>query len=162
MSVIAAFELDDVFALCIAARQTNCRHGRFRARTDEANFLHVRESGNYQLGKIGFGGSGGPEAGAVAGRLDHGFDHRGLGVAEDERAPGADVVDIFVAVGVPNVRALAAHDVERVAAYTAESADRRIYASGNQFFSALLEFARLFGLAGHRSSFLRGSGHSLR
>jgi len=75
-------------------------------------------------------------------------------VAEDERAPGADVVDIFVAVGVPNVRALAAHDVERVAAYTAESADRRIYAPGINFSArcwSLRDCSVLRGIVPHSS-----------
>ncbi len=152
VSVIAAFKLHDVFALRIRARQANGRHGRFGARTDEANFLHVRKSGNYQLGEIRFGGSGRSEAGAIARRRDHGLDDGGRGVPENERTPGADVVHILVAVGIPNVRTLAAHDVQRVAAHRAKSAHRGVHASGNQLFGAFLQLAGLFCLAGHHSS----------
>ena len=60
----------------------------------------------HQLRQIGFGRRGGAEAGAVAGRRDDRFHHGGCGVAEDQRAPGADVVDVLVAVGIPDARAL--------------------------------------------------------
>ena len=74
--------------------------------------------------KLGFGGSGSAEAGAVARGLDDGLDDFGGGVAEDERSPGADVVDVAVAVGVPNVCAQAADQKGRIAADRTKGADR--------------------------------------
>ena len=56
----------------------------------------------------------------------------GFGVAENQRAPGPDIVDVFVAVGVPDVRTESA-DQERSFAFDGfERADRGIDAAGNQ------------------------------
>ena len=65
MAVVAAFKFHDVLALGESAGEANGGHGRFRAGADEADLLHVRESGYDQLGEIGFGGRGRSEAGAV-------------------------------------------------------------------------------------------------
>ena len=55
-------------------------------------------------------------AGPALGRLDDRGDHVGVGVAEDQRAPGADPVDVAVAVDVDQLEALAALDEDRVVA----------------------------------------------
>ncbi len=57
-----------------------------------------------------------PVAGAARRGLVDGRDHIGVGVAEDKRAPGADPVDVAVAVGVDQLAALAAIDEDRLAA----------------------------------------------
>ena len=73
------------------------------------------------------------EAGAVfGGGLDGGNDFR-MRVAENGRSPGADVVDVFVAIHVPDARALGFVDEERLAADGAEGADGRVHAAGNVF-----------------------------
>ena len=131
MSVIAAFKFNNVLALGVGPCEADGCHGRFRARTDEANFLHVRKSGDDQFREIGFGGSGRAEAGAVAGRGNNSFDHGGGGVAQDQRSPGADVVHVLVAVGVPDVGALAAHDVNRIAAHGAEGPHGGVHSARN-------------------------------
>ena len=51
----------------------------------------------------------------VCGRLLHGLDDLGVGVAEDERPPGHDPVDVAAALRVLDVRALAAAREERLA-----------------------------------------------
>ncbi len=147
MTVIAAFELDDVFAFCISARQADCGHGRFRARADEANFLHVREGGQHQFCKISFRRSRCSEAGSVARCADDGVEDIRLGMAENKRSPGSDVVDVFVFVRVPDVRTFAAHDEWRVATHGSKRAHRRIHAARDHAFGALLQASRLFRLA---------------
>ena len=54
------------------------------------------------------------------------------GVAEDVRAPGADVVDVGLAIDVLDAAALGAADEERLAADVAEGADRGVDAAGDQ------------------------------
>ena len=61
-----------------------------------------------------------PEAAASAMAVEH----HGRRVAEDQRPPGADVVDVLVAVDVPDAAALAAGHERRLAADGAEGADR--------------------------------------
>ena len=87
MAVIATFELHDDLAAGGGAGEADRGHRRFRARADEAHLLDRREGFDDELCEIGFGGSGGAEAGAVARGLDDGLDDFGIGVAEDERTP---------------------------------------------------------------------------
>ena len=52
-------------------------------------------------------------------------------MAENGRPPGADVINQFVAVHVPHMRALGAIHEKRLAADGAKRADGRIDAAGN-------------------------------
>ena len=58
--------------------------------------------------------------------------HVRVGVAEDQRPPGADVVDVAVAVDVVEIGALAALDEQRLPAHRAEGAHGRIDAAREQ------------------------------
>ena len=69
---------------------------------------------------------------AVGGGFDGGNDFR-MRVAENGRAPGADVINQFIAVHVPDVRAFGPVDEKRLAADGAERAHGRIDAAGNVF-----------------------------
>jgi hypothetical protein len=68
-----------------------------------------------------------PSSAAAAHRLD---DLR-MGVAEDHRAPGADVVDVAAAVLAPDVGARRLADEHRIAADGAECAHGRVDAAGD-------------------------------
>jgi len=54
-------------------------------------------------------------------------------VAENRRAPGADVINQFIAIHVPDFGAARPVDEKRIAAHRAEGAHRRIDAAGNVF-----------------------------
>ena len=55
-----------------------------------------------------------------------------MGVAEDQGAPGADEVQVLVAVGVPDAGALAAGDEGRLATHGAKGADGAVHAAGHE------------------------------
>ena len=61
---------------------------------------------------------------------------------ENRRSPGADVIDVFVAIDVPDVRAFRALDEKRLAPDRAKGAHRGIHAAGN----SLLRFGEKFEL----------------
>jgi len=65
---------------------------------------------------------GAPKEKPSSSGLLHRFDHGRMAVAQDHRAPGADVVDVALAVGVPEVGALGARDEARRAAHGLEGA----------------------------------------
>jgi len=65
----------------------------------------------------------------------------GIGVAQENGAPGADVVEELVAVGVIEVRTFAALDDQRLAAYGAEGAHRAVDAADEEFCGAVEDFA---------------------
>ena len=56
------------------------------------------------FGQLDLALGGRAEAEALEHGLLHRLDHRRVAVAQDHRAPGADVVDVALAVGVPEVR----------------------------------------------------------
>ena len=58
--------------------------------------------------------------------------HHGLGpMPQQQRPPGAHVIDVGIAVDVEDARAFAALDEPRRAAHAAKRAHRRIHAAGN-------------------------------
>src|SRR3989441_3591647 len=73
-------------------------------------------------------------------------------MAENEWPPRADVVNVLVAIRIPEVGAPPANHEWRVATYRAKGAHRRIHAPGNHLLGAFLQFARLLEFAGHGSS----------
>src|SRR4051812_27014606 len=108
MSVIAAFELHHVLALGVSAGEADRRHRRFRPGADETYFLHVRKRRENDFGEIGFRRSRGSETCALLRSLGDRFDDRRRGVAENLWTPGADVIDVLIAVRIPESRSLAA------------------------------------------------------
>ena len=133
VAVIAAVELDDFVAPREPARQPDGAHARLRAGIRHADFLHARHQFANQLRHRHFQRIGNAEARAVVGGgFDGGNDFR-MRVAENRRPPGADVINQFIAVHVPDVRAFGPVDKKRIAADGAERAHRRIHAAGNVF-----------------------------
>ena len=64
------------------------------------------------------------------------MDYDSRRMPENGRAPGTEVIDVFIAVDVPDFRAGGAFDEEWFAAETAEGADGRIDAAGDAIESA--------------------------
>ena len=110
VAVIAAFELDDEVAAGEAAGQADRGHGGFGAGVDQAHHFDGRDGIADGCGELDFGFGGRAETGADVERSVDGGEDLGMAVAEQQRAPGADVVDVLVAVDVEEVRAFAAGD----------------------------------------------------
>ena len=100
MAVVAAFKFHNDFAAGGGARQTNGGHGGFSAGADKAQLLNGRIAGDDALGEVGLRSGGGAKAGRVARGPLNGLDHRRKGMAQDHRSPGAEVVDVAVAIGI--------------------------------------------------------------
>ncbi|MNS62408.1 hypothetical protein D3C72_954670 [compost metagenome] len=137
MAVVAAFELDDGLAAGGAARQVQRAHRGFGARTHEAHHRHRRHEGQDGFGQLDLALG----RRAVREAFEHGFlhrlDHGGMAVAQDHRAPGADVVDVTLVVGVPEIGALCALDETGRAADGLEGAHGRVHAAGDHGAGAL-------------------------
>jgi hypothetical protein len=61
-------------------------------------------------------------------------------VAQQQRSPGAYIVDVLVAIGIEDVTALTALDEHWLAAHGAERSHRRIDAAGNLFHRSPEQF----------------------
>jgi predicted lipoprotein with Yx(FWY)xxD motif len=60
-----------------------------------------------------------------------------MGVAQNHRPPGSDVVDVFFPVGIPDMGASATLEKARRAAYGTKCADRGIDSAGDGALRAL-------------------------
>ena len=72
------------------------------------------------------------KAGAAPGRLADGLDHGRKRVAQNHWPPGAEAVQVAVAVRIPQVRAVGPLDKRRIAPDRAKRSHRRIHAPRQQ------------------------------
>ena len=129
MAVIAAFELDGQVAAGESPGYAQRAHGGFRAGIDQPDHLDGGNHLPHGFGEFDLLFGGRAEAGAARDGEVQGVEDDGMPVTQNQRSPGADVIDIFVAVGIENVGALAALDEGRSAAYAAIGADRGVDAA---------------------------------
>ena len=140
VAVVAAFELHDQAPASEAPRQADRRHGGFGARGHEPHEFERGHEAAEQFREfhLGFGRCAERQR-ARGGRLRR-FDHRGMRVPGEHRPPGADIVDIALAVRVPQVRPRGALEERRRAADGAKCAYRRVHPGGNARLRARVEF----------------------
>jgi hypothetical protein len=101
MAVIAAFELDDLATAGETARQSNGAHGGFGAGADQAYLFHAGHQSGYQFRHFQFQCRRGAERQTVgSGSLYRGNDFW-MCVPKYHWTPGADIVDIFLVILVP-------------------------------------------------------------
>src|SRR5262249_33715190 len=146
VSVVAPFKLDDVLAPGKSPSQTDGGHRSFSAGADESYLLDRGKCRDDLLCQLGFTRCARAEACAVAIGLGYSFDYSGMRVPQNQRPPGADIIDVLVVIDIPNPGAQAAHDVGRLTADGAERPHRRIHAAGNDLAGTLVQFLTL-GLA---------------
>ena len=88
----------------VGARKAQREMRRLRARRREAHALGARDQPLHQLGPAHLELVRGAPMGALRHLLLHRLDHGRMGVAEQQRAVAAEIVDILVAVDVPFAR----------------------------------------------------------
>ncbi len=131
MAVIAALKFNGDVTAGKAARDAQGAHRSFGAGIDEPNHLNGRDEIANEFGELDFAFGGRAKASADFERQFDGLDDGGMTVSQEQRAPGTDVVDELVAIGVPEPGSLAACDEGGRSADAAVSADGRIDAAGN-------------------------------
>ncbi|MCY1534316.1 hypothetical protein D9M68_696840 [compost metagenome] len=137
MAVVAAFELDDLLASGRAARQADRAHAGFGARTHQAHHVDAGHQLDDLFGQLHLTLGRRTVGKAFQHRFLHRFQHGRVAMAQDHRAPGADVVDVLLAVGVPEIGTLGALHETRCAAHGAEGAHGRVHAAGDQGLGAV-------------------------
>ena len=115
-----------------AAGQANRAHRGFGAGIHQPHFLDRRNRLDDQLGQFAFGFGRSAKTGAARGGFLHRRDHLRMRVPQDHRSPGADVVDVAIAVDVVQIGAFAALEEDRLAAHAAKRAGRAVHAAGHQ------------------------------
>jgi uncharacterized Zn-finger protein len=150
VSVVAALEFDDEVAPGEAARQANGGHGGFGSGIHQPHHFDGRHGPADGLRQRDFLLRRRAEAGAYGQRLLQRRQNLRVPVAQQQRPPRADVVDVLLPIDVENMRAFAAREERRRPTHAAEGAHRRIHAAGNDFLCPAEEG---FGF-GHARAFL--------
>ena len=132
MAVVVAGELHDHVAAGEAAGQADGAHRRLRARTHHPYLLDRRNRRNDQVGEPALGLCRCAVARACGQRPLDRLHHPRMPVAEDHRPPGADVVEVDVAVDVGEVLAEGRREKDRLAPHPSERAGGRVDATGDQ------------------------------
>mmetsp|Transcript_41301 Transcript_41301/g.100220 ORF Transcript_41301/g.100220 Transcript_41301/m.100220 type:complete len:396 (-) Transcript_41301:89-1276(-) len=125
VAVVAPIELDHLLPLGVRAHQPQHSHARLGARVGEADHLHGRDGLDHHLRQLVLQSARRAERRALVHSLLDRIEHAVVCVADDRRAPRADVVDVLVAVDIPRVCALDAVEDDGVAADGLEGAHRR-------------------------------------
>ncbi len=86
--------------------QADGGHAGLGSGGDETEFFHGGEALLHESGKVRLGGRRSPEGGAASGRIADGLDGGRKSVAEDHGSPGAEEVEIAVAIFVVEPGAL--------------------------------------------------------
>ena len=131
VAMVATFKLDDFRSAGIAAGEPDRAHRRLRARADQSHLLEAGHAPAQHFRELDFGGGRCAEAQSLRRRLLHRLHHGGMRVAENQRAPRANVIDVGGAVGVPHARAAAAREKTRRAADGTKRTHRRIDSAGD-------------------------------
>ena len=113
MTVIAADELDDLLAPRVAAREAQRAHRRLGAGVDHADELDGGIDALHELRELGLDDGRRAVARAARHRLLQCPNDVRVRMTDDHRPPGADVVDVFVAV--EDTVALGTRDERRIA-----------------------------------------------
>ena len=153
MPVITSLELDNLVAAGDAPCKTHGAHGGFGAGIHQADLVDSRNHPHHQLGQARLSLGRRPETGSPPGGRGNGFDHLGVRVAEDQRSPGGETVDIFPAGRVPYPAPESIGDKKGRPAHRPESPHRGIHAAGNYFFRLLEQlFVRIHFISPRNNS----------
>src|SRR5690348_6043989 len=136
MAVVTALEFQNEIALRESARQPRGRHCRFRSRADEADFLDRGYRALYPFREFDFQLRSDAVARPARRLILNCSDDGGMPVAQDQCAPGAHIVDVFVAVRVPKPRARAALHDHWFAADRSELTYLAVHSSDQRLLSA--------------------------
>ena len=131
MPMVAPVEFDDAIPPGEAARQSNGRHGGFGTAVAEA---HLLDGWHHRLDPLSHGyllGVRNAEARATFGSALDGPDNGRRGMTENGWPPGADVIDVGIAVHVADPCTRSRGCKEGGAANGTESPHRRVHAARN-------------------------------
>ena len=140
-AVVAAGKLYHKVSAGKPARDPDGAHRRLGPGVHQPHHLDRWRKLANQLGHLDFALGRGPETRPRFDDVVQGLGHFRVPVPQNQRPPGADVVDVGMAVRVVEMRARAALDKHRIAAHGPERPRRRVDAAGNLLSRLLEKFA---------------------
>src|SRR5699024_10614062 len=130
VAVVAALKLDELVPAGGATGQTQGGHHRLGAGVHHAYQLQPGHHVHHQLGHFHLPGAGCAEAEAVCHRFLHRLTDDGVVVAQNHGAPGADVVNVAVALHIINAAALCPLDEPGGETHGAVGPHRAVHPAG--------------------------------
>src|SRR5215213_8574257 len=106
MAMIAAIEFDYRIASRERARYSYGAHCSFGAAGDEAKHLDVRHASSDQLAKLELQLGRHSKRRTVSHRPVESVEHHRMRVSKHQGSPGQHIVDVFLAIRVPDARSL--------------------------------------------------------
>ena len=132
MAVVAALELHDPLPPRETARQPDARHGRLGAAVHHAHFLDAGDPFANRLRHFDLIRIRNAEADSMVRRLFDRADHDLRGMTQDRRPPRADVINILVAIDVPDAGARGMVHEKRFPPHPTECPHRRVHPAGDR------------------------------
>ena len=137
VAVIAALKLHQLAAAGATAGHTDGAHRGLRAGINHSQHFAGRVSLGNQLRQLHLVGGGKAVGGAAPGRLLHRLSYKLRRVAKNQRAVGANIVDITPPLNVRNIGPLRALHNHRLHAHRAKSPHRAVHTAGHQALGQL-------------------------
>ncbi len=134
VTVVAALEFENLVPPGHPPGQANGRHDGLGARADEAQHLHIAVVVQNETAQPIAQLAGRSERGAAPHRLQHGYEHFGVGMPQDEGPPGTTEVQVGIAVGVLDAAARPPVDEQRRADDGFEGSHRGMHTPGEHLF----------------------------
>ena len=134
MSVIAALEFDDLIPLRIPPRYPDRTHHRLRAGADQTAHLHGRDQLRKQFCHLHLLFRRRAVGQSVSARLPDLFDHSGMGMSQDSRSPGTDIVDHLISIHIHDPASMGGRYKPGCPSYGTEGAHRTVHAPRNMAF----------------------------
>ena len=131
VAVIAAFKLDGEIAASKSTSDAESGHGGFGPGIDQPDHLHRWNGVADFFRQLNFAFSRCAKTGADRESVLNGGEDLRMPMPDEHGAPGANKIDVLVAIDVPKPRTIRASHETRSAANAAECAHRRIHTSRN-------------------------------
>src|SRR5438270_2738510 len=131
MAVIAAFKFDDVFASGKCARYPQRRHGGFRSGADKTHLFQGRKRLNHRFRQLSFYRSAGPEARPIVVGAIYRLNYLRMRMPQDQWSPRAHIVDVLIAVSIPDVSAFALYYIWWITGDRFKRSNRGVDPAGN-------------------------------
>ncbi len=146
MAVVIAREFDHDIAPREPAGQTQSAHRGFSSRIHQPHLLDRRHGRDDQVGQFTLGLGRRSEARPAGNRRLERRGHGWMAMPEDHRSPGADVIDVAIAVEIEEIRPAAPLEKNRFPADSAKSSSGTIHAAGHQLPGAGESAMALFAI----------------
>src|SRR6185437_13639331 len=144
MTVVAAFELYDLIAACIATRQTDSTHARFCTAAYHAHHIHIWYHALYQLRHFYLQLCWRTKGCGIGYFVLYRFHDRFIRMSEDHWPPGIDVIYVLISIYIIEIGSFRFLYKYRCAAYALESTHWGINTTG---YALLRTLKKLFAFA---------------